>query len=86
MEYYERIKAIREDKELNQTQIAEILGTTQQQIYKYESGLQEMSVVRFKKLCEYFQVSADYILGLAPDLEWPREERRKRGYNSDCTK
>lgn len=86
MQYYERIKAIREDKELNQTQVAEILGTTQQQIYKYENGLQEMSVARFKKLCEYFQVSADYILGLDPDLAWPRKERRKRRYTSDCTK
>ena len=46
MEYNERLKQMREDADLTQRQIGEIIGTTQQQVYKYENGLQEMTVDR----------------------------------------
>ena len=72
MEYAQRLKEIREDRDLSQTEIAKILGTTQPQIYKYESGLQEMTVSRLAKLCRFYGVSADYILGLPKGLQWPR--------------
>lgn len=72
MEIYERLKAIREDRDESQAEIAKVIGTTQQQIYKYEKGLQEMTISRLKTLCEYYQVSADYILGLPQGLSWPR--------------
>ena len=72
MQYYEKLKAIREDKDKTQKEIAEILGTTQQQIYKYENGIQEMTISKLKTLCLYYGVSADYILGLPKGLDWPR--------------
>ena len=72
MEYYDRLKALRDDKDLSQAEIATMLNTTQQQIYKYEKGIQEMSVSRIKILCEFYGVSADYILGLPKGLQWPR--------------
>lgn len=72
MEYYERLKQTREDRDISQATAAQALETTQQQIYKYENGLQEMTVKRFQKLCEYYGVSADYILGLPKNLDWPR--------------
>lgn len=72
MEYYDRLKALRDDKDLSQAEIATMLNTTQQQIYKYEKGIQEMSVSRLKILCEFYGVSADYILGLPKGLQWPR--------------
>ena len=72
MEYYDRLKALRDDKDLSQAEIATMLNTTQQQIYKYEKGVQEMSVSRLKILCEFYGVSADYILGLPKGLQWPR--------------
>lgn len=72
MEYYERLKQTREDKDLSQKEVANLIGTTQQQLYKYENGLQEMTVTRLKKLCELYQVSSDYILGLSKGLEWYR--------------
>ena len=53
MEYYDRLKALRDDKDLSQAEIATMLNTTQQQIYKYEKGIQEMSVSRLKILCEF---------------------------------
>lgn len=72
MQINERIKQLREDQDLTQENIAAILGTTQQQIYKYEKGIQEMTVGRLRTLCEYYSVSADYVLGLPRGLNWPR--------------
>ena len=72
MEYYERLKAIREDREITQQEVANILQTTRQQIGKYENGQQEMGIYKLKTLCEFYGVSADYILGLPRNLDWPR--------------
>lgn len=72
MGYRQRLKELREDADISQTQIARILGTTQQQVYKYESQQQEMTVPKLKALCEFYGVSADYILGLPKGLMWPR--------------
>ena len=73
MQYYERLKESRIDADITQQEAAEILKTTQQQIYKYEKGIQEMTITKLKKLCEAYRVSADYILGLPKGLKWPRE-------------
>lgn len=75
MEYYQKLRALREDRDLSQTTLAKTIGTTQQQIYKYENGIQEMTVSRLKNLCEYYRVSSDYILGLPKGLAWPREPK-----------
>ena len=72
MHYYEKLKEIREDLDMSQTAVANQLGTTQQQIYKYENGKQEMTVSKLKELCILYKVSADYILGLPKDLKWQR--------------
>lgn len=72
MEYYERIRGIREDKDETQTTLAEAIGTRQQVIQRYEKGENEMTVSKLKAICEHYGVSADYILGLPKDLKWPR--------------
>lgn len=72
MQYYERLKEIREDRDITQKEIAEAIGTTKQQIYAYEKGINKMSVERLKELCLYYGVSADYILGLPKGLKWYR--------------
>lgn len=72
MDYRQKIKDIREDKDETQRQIAQILQTTQQQIYKYETKKQQMTVERLRKLCIYWHISADYLLDLPRDLDWPR--------------
>lgn len=74
MDYGSRLKEAREDTDLSQTAVANIIGTTQQQIYKYEKNLQEMTGTRIKELCILYNVSADYILILQKVLEWPRIE------------
>lgn len=64
MNYFKRLKDLREDKNLTQSDIADILGTTRQQIGKWENGVQMMGVDKYIKLAEYYNVSVDYILGL----------------------
>lgn len=82
MQTNEKLKALREDRDLTQENIATILGTTQQQIYKYEKGIQEMTISRLRTLCKYYGVSADYILGLPEGLAWPRPGRKAGYYRS----
>lgn len=72
MQIHERIKATRIDRDITQEEIAKELNTTRQQIYKYEAGVQEMSISKLRALCLYYHVSADYILGLPRGLDWPR--------------
>lgn len=63
-EYARRLRDLRTDRELSQIQIAVILGTTKNQVGKYERGEQEMPIRHLITLCNYYGVSADYVLGL----------------------
>ena len=60
----ERIRELREDHDKKQSEIAELLGTTQQVYSRYEKGINEIPVRHIITLCKYYQVSADYVLGL----------------------
>lgn len=62
--YFEVIRELREDNDLTQQEIADILGTTQQVYSRYEKGINEMPVRHIITLCKYYNISADYILGL----------------------
>ncbi|MCI8595083.1 MAG: helix-turn-helix transcriptional regulator [Oscillospiraceae bacterium] len=65
MEHYMRvIRDLREDADLTQTQIAEILGTSQTMYARYERGASELPIRHLVTLCRYYGVSADYVLGL----------------------
>ena len=64
MEYYKRIRDIRIKNNETQQQLADLLETTQQAYLKYEKGINEMPIRRIIKLCEHYNLSADYILGL----------------------
>ena len=61
---YRRIRDLREDRDLKQSDIAKVLGTTQQVYSRYEMGINEMPIRHLITLCRYYNVSADYILGL----------------------
>ncbi|MBQ7119904.1 MAG: helix-turn-helix transcriptional regulator [Oscillospiraceae bacterium] len=63
-EYYEIIRDLREDRDLSQKEVANILGTTQQVYSRYETGTNEMPIHHVITLCKFYKVSADYILGL----------------------
>ena len=77
MEISEKIKSLREDKDLTQATIALNMGITRRQYIRYEKGEQEMTVGRLRTLCEFYGVSADYVLGLPKGLRWPRQSRRR---------
>lgn len=59
-----RIRDLREDRDLSQAQVAKIIKTTQQQYSKIEIGKADISGHKLSLLAEYYNVSADYLLGL----------------------
>jgi transcriptional regulator with XRE-family HTH domain len=60
---YRRIRDLREDKDLNQTQIAKMLGMSQTGYSKYETGENDIPTDILIKLANYYGVSIDYLLG-----------------------
>ena len=62
--YIKRIRDLREDHDKTQQEIADVLGTSQTMYARYERGANEMPIRHLITLCKYYEVSADYILGL----------------------
>lgn len=60
----ERIKELRQEKNLSQTQLAEMLTCSQRNVSSYEHNLVDLPASVIIKLCHIFQISADYLLGL----------------------
>lgn len=63
--YVEIIRDLREDSDKTQKEVADYLDTTQQVYSRYEKGENEIPVRHIISLCKYYNVSADYILGLS---------------------
>ena len=63
--YWEIMRELREDKDLKQKDLAAVLGTTQQVYSRYEKGENEMPIRHLITLCRFYNVSADYLLGLS---------------------
>lgn len=66
--FIEKIRGLREDNDLTQAQIAEVLGTSQTMYARYERGANEMPLRHLVTLCRFYNVSADYLLDTTPDL------------------
>ena len=64
----EKIKLLREEKELNQTELGESVGMTQRKVSYLENDKYEPSIGDIKALCRFFNVSADYLLGLSKSM------------------
>ena len=64
MAFYQRIRDLREDKDLSQNEIAKILGTTYQYYSAYERGIRDIPFERIILLAKFYNVSIDYIAGL----------------------
>ena len=60
---YERIKDLREDNDLNQTQVAKMLGMSQTGYSKYETGENDIPTAVLIKLADFYKTSIDYLLG-----------------------
>ena len=61
---YKRIRDLREDKDLTQKQMAEILNCSQQVYSNYELGQRDIPTEILVRLAEYHNVTTDYILGI----------------------
>ena len=64
MLYMERIKQFRQERNITQAQVAEVLGISQQQYFKYEKGINELPVRYLQIICRTYGISADWILDL----------------------
>lgn len=67
MDYVRILRDLREDADKTQTQIAEILGTSQTMYARYERVANELPIHHLITLSKYYRVSTDYILGLSKD-------------------
>lgn len=64
MYYYQRLRDMREDSDMTQKQVGELLGITAQQYQLYESGKREMPMHLFILLAKHYKVSLDYLAGI----------------------
>lgn len=71
MTHQEKIRALREDNDLTQEQVAKVLNVEQVTYSQYERGQRGIKIEQLKALCLYYGVSADYIIGLPKDLDYP---------------
>lgn len=65
--YYYRLKDLREDKDMKQKDIAEIIKTTANYYGEYETGKRDIPFERVIELAKYYDVSLDYIAGRTND-------------------
>ncbi len=66
-----RLRELREDRDFTQSDIAQLLNCKQNTYQQYESGKRQIPLGALIKLCEFYGVSADYILELPKGLEYP---------------
>lgn len=62
--YRERLRNLREDHDLTQAELGKILDKSQQGYNHIEAGRAELKIEDLVKLCKFYNVSADYIIGL----------------------
>lgn len=73
-----RLKDLREDNDLMQKEVANIINTTQQQYSKYEIGIRLIPIDKISILADYYETSVDYILGRTNIKEpYPRKKEKK---------
>jgi len=71
--YYQRIRDLREDHDLKQKDVAEFLDIKQSDYSKYELGKHMMGIDKYIKLAQFYNVSLDYIAGL---IDTPEKLKR----------
>lgn len=65
--FFQRLRDLREDKDLRQEDIAEILGISQTVYSRYERGFQTIPVTHLLRLADFYNVSTDFMLGRTND-------------------
>ena len=74
---YERVRNLREDKDLTQQDIANILNISQTTYSRYESGALDIPSISLIKLADFHKTSIDYIVGLTNEMK-PYQRKAKK--------
>lgn len=69
MKKYEHIRNLREDNDLTQAQVGEIIGISQRAYSHYEAGTRDIPIEMLIKLADYYQVNLDYLVGRTKEKE-----------------
>ena len=69
MNYYQRLKDVREDRDLSQKEVADHLGISQSDYSKYELGKHMMGIDKYIKLARFYNVSIDYLAGAVDTIK-----------------
>lgn len=75
MTFGEKLRLLREEKELNQTELGNAVNMTQRKVSYLENGKYEPSMEDLKALCRFFHVSSDYLLGFSKPLPYPSKRK-----------
>ena len=76
MYYTDRLQWIRDCKNVTQKEMAKALGIKPQQYARYEKGINIMPITYLRPICEYLNISADYILGLINEPKSLKDEKQ----------
>ena len=76
METHEILRGLREDRDLTQQNLADMLKIGRTMYRRYETGECEIPIRHLKSLCLFYEVSADYLLGLPENLRRSRKKER----------
>lgn len=69
----EKVRQLREQMELNQTELGNELNMTQRKVSYLENNKYEPSIEDLKAICCFFNISADYLLGFSKNLPYPKK-------------
>ncbi len=69
----EKLRYLREEQELNQTELGKKLGITQRKLSYLECGKCEPNVDDIRAICNFFKISADFMLDIPQNLKYPKK-------------
>ena len=69
MDYRKRLKSLREDNDYTQEKVGEVIHKSQQGYNHIEAGRAELKIEDLIALCKFYNVSADYIIGLSEEMK-----------------
>ena len=78
--YFQRLKDLREDRDMKQADVAKLLGIQQTVYSRYERGFQNIPIEHLLKLADFYNVSTDYILGRTNCFEPYKKINRRGGF------
>ena len=83
--YTERLRELREDRDISQREIAVILNCTQTAYGKWENGKRDIKIDDLITLAKYYNVSLDYIAGLTnnPTPQWTYQKTINNSFNNN---